>query len=196
MELDIAYESDRGCIIVAAALIDQVLEEAIRTHIRKFLVSKSVEKSLFDMSGPISNFSSKILICRSFGIIDQITYEDLMILRKLRNSFAHGTEEASFTAEATKQKIRSMHFVKKAMAEHNIKRYDIAGEKKVLGTKERAIQQWELQAKGYLLYDKSMFCIAVKDIHIHILKLQLENFANTIKSTLHEEAMKNINTQP
>ena len=59
MSLNIAYESDRGCIIVAAAFFDNMLEDVIRKHVRKFSVSKALEKSLFDLSGPISNGGGK-----------------------------------------------------------------------------------------------------------------------------------------
>ncbi|WP_236209233.1 MltR family transcriptional regulator [Pseudomonas tohonis] len=178
MSMNIAYESDRGCLIVAAALMDNLLEEIIKHHIKKYSTSKSLEKNLFDMSGPISNFSSKITICRSFGLIDETAYQDLMILRKLRNNFAHNEDEASFLADDVRQKIRSMHFVKLCMGDIDIKRYSLKPEtgetqetnkcnESAINAK-KMLKEWEYLAEGFLSYDKVMFCLALEDLAHHI----------------------------
>lgn len=151
MSLNIAYESDRGCIIVAAAFFDNMLEDVIKKHVRKFSISKTLEKSLFDLSGPISNFSSKISVCRSFGLIDDVVYKDLMMLRKLRNSFAHVAGEASFLSADVRQKVRSMYFVQHCMQETQIDRYafeEDASDK--AGVSPKALKEWEVLSKGYL----------------------------------------------
>jgi len=169
VSLNIAYESDRGCIIVAAAFFDNMLEEVIRKHIKKFAISKSLEKSLFDLSGPISNFSSKISICRSFGLIDDVVYKDLMVLRKLRNSFAHVAGEASFLSADVRQKVRSMYFVRHCMQEKKIDRYAYEEEENdKASTPPKALKEWEVLSKGYLSYDKSMFCLAVSELEYYI----------------------------
>lgn len=173
MALDIGYESDRGCIIVAAALMDQLLESVIREHVKVFSISKSLEKSLFDLSGPISNFSAKISISRAFGLIDELAYGDLMTLRKLRNSFAHEMEEASFTSELTRQKVRGMHFFKIAMKKTSIKRYNFVAESQSKTDKapRKILKEWEALADGYILYDKAIFCFAIQHLELHVLQL-------------------------
>ncbi|MFN3767379.1 MAG: MltR family transcriptional regulator [Ectopseudomonas guguanensis] len=175
MSKGIAYESDRGCIIVAAALLDKQLEDSIRKHIKRFSVSKSLEKSLFDLSGPISNFSAKISICRSFGLIDEIAYKDLMILRKLRNSFAHEAEGASFTSASVRQKVKSMHFVQHCMKELEIDRYNYTEKPKEENKDDtdkkhhpKMLEEWKTLADGFLNYDKVMFCFAVDELEYHI----------------------------
>ncbi len=169
MSLNIAYESDRGCIIVAAASFDKLLEDIIKRHINKFSVSRSLEKNLFDLSGPISNFSAEISVCRAFGLIDDLAYNDLMILRKLRNAFAHAAEEASFLSSEVKQKVRGMHFVQHCMQETEIARYaceEKEGDEKTVPA--TCLKEWEALSRGYLSYDKSMFCLAIAELEHHI----------------------------
>ncbi|QMV64799.1 MltR family transcriptional regulator [Pseudomonas berkeleyensis] len=165
---DLANESDRGCVLVAAAMLDEFLEESIKERIQENNVSNKTVKSLFDANGPIANFSSKILICRSFGIIDDASFHDLMIVRKLRNTFAHTTNEASFLEKDVIQKVRSMHFVQKCM---NTTHKEFLPQNNPTGSSPTEHpKDWELRAKGLLPVDKSMFCTAVIYIQIHILE--------------------------
>lgn len=162
---DIHKESDRGCVIVAAAVMDSWLEDLIRNHVEKYSVSSSALKSLFDMSGPISNFSSKILLCRSFGLIDEVAYHDLMILRKIRNSFAHSSDGVSFLSHDVKQKVRSMIQAQEHM-KTTYKEYFNAPYKNPEGDHPT---EWELQTAGLIPVDKSLFISAVYSIVLHVM---------------------------
>lgn len=168
MTKGLAYESDRGCIIVAAAILDKLLEDIILEHIKKHAAPKTLTKSLFDLSGPISNLSAKISICRAFGLIDDLAYKDLMIIRKLRNSFAHETEKASFTLESVRQKIKSMHFVQHCMREIEIERYSKTPTQKSKQERGKMLEEWEMLTEGFLNYEKVMFCFAIDELEYHI----------------------------
>lgn len=166
MEINLANESDRGCVIVAAAILDQKLESIIRETAENNELSNKNMKSLFDMSGPISNFSSKILLSRAFGLIDEKALHDLLIVRKLRNTFAHATEEASFLNSDVVQKIRSMHVVQECMKTTHKEFFVESNNKKESATPTP--KDWELRAAGMMPVDKSMFCVAVKMLEFHI----------------------------
>lgn len=80
--------SDRSCVIVAAAYIDELLGYIFKL----FMTSPSCEKEdkdLFSGYGPLSNFSSKIVLSYRLGLISNYEYKTLQIIRKIRNSFAH-----------------------------------------------------------------------------------------------------------
>lgn len=80
--------SDRSCVIVAAAYIDELLGYLFRY----FLTSPSSEKEdndLFNGYGPLSSFSSKIVLSYRLGLISNYEYKTLQFIRRIRNSFAH-----------------------------------------------------------------------------------------------------------
>lgn len=86
--------SDRSCVIVAAAYIDELLGYLFRY----FLTSPSSEKEdkeLFPGYGPLSSFSSKILLSYRLGLISNYEYRTLQIIRKIRNLFAHDISKDS-----------------------------------------------------------------------------------------------------
>lgn len=98
--VDILFEelehspSDRSCVIVSAAYIDDLLEYLIKC----FLSSPSNEKEdkeLFSGYGPLSSFSSKILLSYRLGLISDYEYRTLQVIRKIRNSFAHDISKDS-----------------------------------------------------------------------------------------------------
>lgn len=86
--------SDRSCVIVAAAYIDELLGYLFRC----FLSSPSSEKEdkeLFSGYGPLSTFSSKIVLSYRLGLISNYEYKTLQIIRKIRNLFAHDISKDS-----------------------------------------------------------------------------------------------------
>ena len=86
--------SDRSCVIVAAAYIDELLGYIFKL----FLTSPSSEKEdkeLFSGYGPLSTFSSKIVLSYKLGLISNYEYKTLQIIRKIRNSFAHDISKDS-----------------------------------------------------------------------------------------------------
>ncbi|MHC4455365.1 MAG: MltR family transcriptional regulator [Planctomycetota bacterium] len=93
----LSRESDRGLVLVSAAFLDESLEDVLCS---KFSMAhkkpKSVIEPLFNTFGPLSTFSAKIKISYAMDPIKKWTYQDLEILRKLRNEFAHSIKPAVF----------------------------------------------------------------------------------------------------
>lgn len=169
-KFDLIEESDRGCVIVGAAILEGYLAEDIEQAFLRNGLSNRYIKSSFDGNGPVGTFSSKVLIARGFGLIDDDIFHDLMVIRKLRNEFAHSPLSTSFNDLSVKAKIDSLRFcvsAKESMT--GIKRFSIKPE----ATKEgRPLKEWDLNAAGYVKYYKSLFCLIVSSIEIRFLELQ------------------------
>lgn len=80
--------SDRSCVIVAAAFLD----DELRFLLEVFLVAstnKNEDNALFSGIGPLSSFGNKTLLSRRLGLISQYEFRTLQIIRDIRNKFAH-----------------------------------------------------------------------------------------------------------
>ena len=90
-------ESDRGCVLVAAALIDESLETLLRSKfIQDGRAVKLCVKPMFENMGPLSSYWAKTQLLRALEMLEDWEYADLNRIRELRNHFAHTYDEASF----------------------------------------------------------------------------------------------------
>ncbi len=80
--------------IVGAAIIEEKLVEALLTKMRP--LSATMKRRLFDGYGPLSSFSAKIDLSYALQLIDKKTSDDLTIIRKIRNQFAHSMSLVNF----------------------------------------------------------------------------------------------------
>ena len=76
-------ESDRGASILAAVWIEELLTRKLKT-----LFSKGNSKAREKLYGQ-GSFSSKINAAYCLGWLDQDTYQDINLVRDIRNKFAH-----------------------------------------------------------------------------------------------------------
>jgi hypothetical protein len=83
-------ESDRGAVLVGAALLDSALEKLLRAQFVKepAVVSKVIDP-LFADFGAFSNTAIKEKIVEAMGLLHRDTLAQLKQIRKLRNGFAH-----------------------------------------------------------------------------------------------------------
>ena len=99
----ISKESDRGAVLVAAALLDFGLEAALK---KKLVLSVESKDPLFNNgNSPFSTFSSKIELSFRLGLITEQTKQMLNIFRKLRNDFAHSVDICTFSEERVKDRL-------------------------------------------------------------------------------------------
>lgn len=77
-------ETDRACAVLAVSLLDSMLEKLLR---KKMITIAGNE--LFQAQGPLSSFSAKIDFSFAFGLIAKDEYDELHLLRRIRNQFAH-----------------------------------------------------------------------------------------------------------
>ena len=80
-------ESDRGCVLVGGAMVDDALGALLRAF---FMNDEALIRKLLTVPGsPISTFSSRIQTTRALGLLSEEIYRDLDAVRKIRNTAAH-----------------------------------------------------------------------------------------------------------
>lgn len=90
-------ESDRGCILVGASVLEELLELALKEILSKDAhVVKHAIEPLFGSMGPLSTFSAKIKLAYSLGVFDKWCFGDLEKIRKIRNAAAHDYSPKTF----------------------------------------------------------------------------------------------------
>jgi DNA-binding MltR family transcriptional regulator len=79
--------ADAGYVILAAAITDQMLESLILAHLPT--LSDDNAERLFSYRGPLGRLADKMVYAHALGLIGDQTCEDLKILNRVRNIFAH-----------------------------------------------------------------------------------------------------------
>ncbi len=102
-------ESDRGCAIFGAAILNDELENLLRACCRTDLPSvKNHIDPLFRTYAPLSTFSARIQVCFALKLIDRETRGELEILRKLRNEFAHESGPIDFSDDRCHDRLKQL----------------------------------------------------------------------------------------
>jgi DNA-binding MltR family transcriptional regulator len=86
-------ETDRGCALMAAAYLDERLDELLRAF---FIDDKAISESILGRDKPLSTFSSRIDLAYLLGLISPKERTALHIIRKIRNEFGHVASPLSF----------------------------------------------------------------------------------------------------
>lgn len=105
----IEFDSDRAAGIVAGSVVDQRLEEAIRSKLKSD--QPNVLKKLFRPSGPLGAFGTKIDLAYLQGLLSDVAYKDLTSIKDIRNEFAHELEVSSFDASSISSRCASFTLV-------------------------------------------------------------------------------------
>ena len=83
-------ESDRGCVIMGAALLADALEDLLRSFFRQSPEAVgSIIDPLFGGYAPLATFSARIQLAFAIGILPEDLRSKIEIVRRLRNEFAH-----------------------------------------------------------------------------------------------------------
>ena len=89
----IKTKSDRAIAIVGGSIIEQCLEAAI---LERFHHNKAIRDRIFNPSGALGSFSSKIDMGFLLGIYAAPAHRDLRTVKDIRNAFAHSLDISSF----------------------------------------------------------------------------------------------------
>lgn len=98
-------ETDRGLPLVAAALIDERLEETLRSF---FCEGRTATKLLDEANAPLGNFAARSHACFALALVDEFEYSEIELIRKIRNVFAHAKHGMSFRNEKVKALCSSL----------------------------------------------------------------------------------------
>jgi mannitol operon repressor len=95
--------------IAGAVIIEEQLLRAILTKMRA--LSGEMKKRLFDGYGPLSSFSAKIDLSYALQIINKDQYDDLTVIRRIRNQFAHAMPLVNFDSPEIRAHFKSFNTV-------------------------------------------------------------------------------------
>jgi DNA-binding MltR family transcriptional regulator len=99
-----AGESDRGAVVLAASYLDSLLEELLRAA----MVEDSRFETVLGGFGPLSGFSARIEVAYAFGLLPADLRQDLDLIRRIRNDFAHQVTLASFTLPGVRDRCAEL----------------------------------------------------------------------------------------
>jgi len=113
-------ESDRGSVLMAAAFIEDKLGYLLEAF---FVENEKVCRQLLKGNGALATFSSKIDLTFLLGLIPENIFNDLHLLRKIRNEFAHTASNISFETPSIKDRTRALSTLSKEMLRDDTKAY-------------------------------------------------------------------------
>jgi hypothetical protein len=169
----LSSESDRGAALFAAAHIDSRLEVLLRA----FLVQdEKVAAPLFRGTAAPATFSARIDMAYLLGLLSSEKRNELHLIRKMRNEFAHSASELSFSHEPLASQCRQLTHV--AVAKNPRARY-IQAVMSIAGTIDgtiRLLKENKIQA----LTPRAHATPSVQDIGPEVIAL----FANALQRSL------------
>jgi DNA-binding MltR family transcriptional regulator len=86
---------DRYAAIIIATVLEGALDQLIFQKLKVF--DRKIIAGLYEESGPMSNFSSKIKLGFVLKLFDEITRDNLDCIRRIRNAYAHAQVHLLFT---------------------------------------------------------------------------------------------------
>lgn len=104
----------------SVVLVGSILDEMLRRLLEKSLLNTAggVLADAFESSnGPFSSFSNKITVCYLTGLISKKMYDDLNLIRKIRNTFAHNIFQCSFEMDEIKNQVSRLYFITHSLFE-------------------------------------------------------------------------------
>jgi DNA-binding MltR family transcriptional regulator len=101
---DKAQRAETSLALTTAALIEDWLEHAIKSHMRE--LSSTQDRRIFGGYGPLSSFAARIDVAYALSYFDDIIYSDLRAIKEIRNKFAHSKSVLHFNSEPILESIR------------------------------------------------------------------------------------------
>lgn len=105
---EIFKQSDRASAVVSGG----ILEEILKRMLMAFLIPHPSAQRLFDGLSPISTFSAKIEMSYHLGLIGKNEYDDLKLIKNIRNDFAHSIKGINFDSESIKDRFLQLQTLK------------------------------------------------------------------------------------
>jgi len=88
-------ESDRGAVLLAASILDEWLSDILGAYL---IEGKSSDTLLKGFNSPLGTFASRAAMAHALGLLMDHEYEEITVLRKIRNEFGHSWTGVSFTS--------------------------------------------------------------------------------------------------
>ncbi|MBL8834362.1 MAG: hypothetical protein JNL71_18375 [Rhodospirillales bacterium] len=101
-------ESFLATVIILTSYIEEKTSDLLKIHLRTF-GSKSDEEKIFGPMAPLGTFSSRIELAYSLGWIENRQRQDLHIIRKIRNLFAHEAFKVTEVSDRFLAYLKALH---------------------------------------------------------------------------------------
>jgi hypothetical protein len=101
-------DNDRVTAIVSGSHVENALGSALKARMRPLNISE--ENELFGIGSPLGTFANKIKIGYGLRLFELATKNDLNIIRKIRNAFAHARDSVNFTRRKFKNVLHYCRF--------------------------------------------------------------------------------------
>ena len=102
---ELERESDRGCVVLAFAWMD----EQLTRNLQRFLLPSNHESTradeLLGVGRPLGDAATKIDLSLRLGLLQPNTHKSLHLFRKLRNDFAHLSSTLSFDTPNIRDRV-------------------------------------------------------------------------------------------
>jgi len=98
---------ERGLVLSLAAFAEEALGHLLKTYLLK---NVSAEKLLDGFNAPFGTFSTRIKGCHALGLIEDTQANDLELLRKIRNEFAHSWSPIRLDDQRNRSLISDLSF--------------------------------------------------------------------------------------
>jgi len=149
-------ESDRGCVIVSAAMLDDILSQLLKRRFAPSLEKK--DELLEDGAAAFSTFSARINLAYRIGLIRVSVRATLHLLRKIRNDFAHISDPATFDSSSVKSRVHEIFTLNKeimdsfseSMRDHGLPKFENSSFIEVVGIRS-AYEFFIASAAAFLL---------------------------------------------
>ena len=97
-------ESDRGAALLSGSFVENHLGIFLKSKIK----NSDKADALFEGAGGLATFSQRIAIAYAFGFIGATERNDLDLIRRIRNHFAHHPLDTSFKTHEVQQRIERL----------------------------------------------------------------------------------------
>jgi len=105
IEAELRKESERGCVVLAFAWMDDQLTANLRKYLLPSAQRSEKADELLGVGRPIGDAATKIDLCFRLGILQPNTHKSLHMLRRLRNDFAHLASNISFQDQSIHDRV-------------------------------------------------------------------------------------------
>jgi DNA-binding MltR family transcriptional regulator len=103
-------ESDRATAILLGAELEDILLQVLTKYFLPAQPKKSTR--LLEPDAPIGSFAARIELVYRLGLIIPVAHNELHLIRKIRNEFAHKKAGLTFKSESVSQLISKLVFPK------------------------------------------------------------------------------------
>lgn len=103
------HDSHRAVAIAWAAIVENRLTAALKGAMRD---NKKISDELFAPNGALGSFGVKIRLAYMLGIIHDDVMNDLSMVNKIRNEFAHKVEIIDFDMQPIRDYLNNLNVIK------------------------------------------------------------------------------------